>query len=114
MDVSFWSEFVITSCKTSPDERYFLLTLNIFFLGDVSEVKILQALLPSMPEMKLPMQRLVTPSGHHMVLSVTKSTDTQRQRNNYAVQIQCPTVFLLCQLRSAICSRVCRKCDNKV
>ena len=86
-------------------QLYLVLMLHIF-PGDVSEVKVLQALLPLLPDLKLPMIRLVTADGHQVVLSVTQFTDVQKQHNSYDIQIQCLTVSLLCQLRSAVSARV--------
>ena len=73
---------------------------------NVSEVKILQAILPSVSssEIKQPVIRLVTADGNQMILSVVRST--HEHRHLYDVHLQCPSVFLLCQLRAAVCSKV--------
>ena len=73
---------------------------------NVSEVKILQAILSSVSssEIKQPVIRLVTADGNQMMLSVVQSY--HEHRHLYDVHLQCPSVFLLCQLRAAVCSKV--------
>ena len=69
-------------------------------------MKILQAILPAVAssEIKQPVIRLVTADGNQMMLSVARSS--HEQRHLYDVHLQCPSVFLLCQMRAAICSKV--------
>ena len=76
---------------------------------NVSEVNILQSLLhASFPtsEIKQGTIRLETADGQQVVMSVVKCTNEERESHCYEVRIQCPTVFLLCQLRTAVSDKV--------
>ncbi len=85
--------------------------MNVSFLaaGIASDVGILQTLLQSsLPatEVTQSMTRLVAADGSQVLLTVERSSESEKTRSGFDVHVQCPTVFLLSQLRSAVCAKV--------